>query len=126
MAEASARVLDQMVTHILAYEEVPFFDLVQQAWRQGWDIASVPDPRDADPLRYALKASVLERMAELWSAPPRNRPVEPPSWCASVPAVATHFSVIRPDFADFWQGEAGAPAFEKRNIFAPLQYMFFV
>jgi hypothetical protein len=59
------KILDRMVDHLLAHEEIPFSDLVQQVWRRGWKLEEIADPMDTDPLRYALKACVLERMAEI-------------------------------------------------------------
>ena len=118
--------LDKMVDHILNFDEIPFLDLVQHAWRKRWVIAEVADPEDNNPLRYALKACLLERMAEIWSAPPKNMPSMAPAWCHSVPPAPHPFSVISPEFTHFWEGEAGSAVFAKRNIFAPNEFMFFL
>ncbi len=125
-SENFPNVLDKMVDHILAFDEIAFLDLVQQVWRRGWDIAAVPDPCDLDALRYALKACILERMAEIWSLQPKNRKTCAPAWCLHVSAVEIHFSVLRPEFAKFWDGETGSAIFGKRNIFAPSEFMFFL
>lgn len=118
--------LDKMVDHILQFNEIPFLDLVQQVWRRDWDISAVPDPCDTDGLRYALKACILERMAEIWSLPPKNSPVAAPAWCSYVPPAEKQFSVLLPELSKFWEGESGSPIFAKRNIFAPSEFMFFV
>lgn len=72
------------------------------------------------------KASILERMVEIWNAAPRNASESAPPWCAAVPAVDQPFSVISPEYRSFWEDEPGSPAFAKRNIFAPKAFMFFV
>ncbi len=118
--------LDRMVDHLLAHEEIPFLDLVQQVWRRGWRLEEIADPVDTDPLRYALKACVLERMAEIWGSPPRNVQSSAPPWCERVPAAPVQFSVVSPDYEEVWREEEPSPIFAKRNIFAPRQFMFFV
>lgn len=118
--------LDEMVDFIVKFEEIPFLDLVQYVWRRELPLSSVPDPCDTDTLRYALKACILERMAEIWSQPPKNTVIAAPAWCQYVPAVQEQFSVIAPEFAHFWQGEACSPIFKKRNIIAPENFMFFL
>lgn len=119
-------VLDQMVEHLLRHEEIPFLDLVQFVWRSGWTLTSASDPKDDDPLRYALKACILERMVEIWNAAPRNASESFPDWCSGVPAVEKGFSVISPEYQHFWKDEIASPIFRKRNIFAPKEFMFFV
>lgn len=118
--------LEKMVSHLLVHEEMPFLDLVQYSWRCGWEIADVGDPEDDDELRYALKACILERMAEIWSAPPKNCPSRAPDWCRNVPPVAVRFAVHSPEYASYWENETFSPVFMKRNIFAPREFMFFV
>ena len=120
------KTLDQMVDHLLAYREIDFLDLVQFIWRRGWPLASVTEPHDKDPLRRALKACIVERMVELWSTPPKNSPESIPSWCETIPPVTEHFSVIKPEDQAFWSTEPANEIFEKRNIFAPKEFMFFL
>jgi hypothetical protein len=120
------KTLDEMVDHLLAYREIEFLDLVQFVWRRGWPLVSVCEPRDTDPLHRALKACLVERMVELWSAPPKNSPESIPSWCETVPPVKEYFSVIKPDDQALWSSEPGNEIFEKRNIFAPKEFMFFL
>jgi hypothetical protein len=121
-----ALALDRMVDHLLVYDEMPFLDLVQKVWRKQWNLDAAPFPANADPLRLALSACLLERMAEVWSQAPKNTPSTPPAWCQTVPALAEPFSVISPEFMRFWEGETGAPIFAKRNIFAPTEFMYFL
>jgi hypothetical protein len=125
-SDGLAGLLDKMVDYLLQYEEIPFLDLVQEIWRRGYDISTAPVPLDGLAIRCALKACILERMAEIWCTPPKNTPTEPPLWCHSVPPLKEHFSVVAPEFASFWVGEEGSNIFAKRNIFAPKEFMFFL
>ena len=120
------RVLDRMVDNLLAYNEIPFLDDVQFIWRRGWSIENVTDPEDMDPLRYALKACILERLAELWSQPPRNMDTRPPGWCESVPAVEEEFNVISEEYRAYFANDLRSSVFARRNIFAPREFMFFL
>jgi len=107
-------------------EEIPFLDLVQFVWRRGWNLSSAVDPRELDPIRYALKASILDRMIELWIAPPRSGSESSPEWCSHVPPSRETFSVIHPDHMEMWRDEPWCPACRERNIFAPESFMFFL
>lgn len=77
-------------------------------------------------LKQALKACLLERMVEVWNAPPKNGDEKAPGWCKSIPALAVRFSVIKPEEQEFWKDELSSPVFAKRNIFAPKEFMFFL
>jgi hypothetical protein len=120
------KTLDKMVDHLVAYDEIPFLDLVQFVWRRDWRLCLAAKPNDTAPLRLALKACLIERMVEIWNAPPKNSNETVPVWFKEVPAVKEHFSVISPGERDIWQNEISSPVFEKRNIFAPAQFMFFL
>lgn len=119
-------VLDQMCDSVIQKDTVAFMDDVQFFWRKQWDLAQVPDPREKDALKYALKACFIERMAEVWSEPPKSQPMSIPTWCQRVPAVQKEFSVIPEEYREFYDGDLVSPIFAKRNIFAPRDFMFFV
>lgn len=119
-------VLDRMCESVIQQDTVAFMDDVQLFWRKEWDLAQVPDPHEKDALKYALKACFLERMAEVWSEPPKSQPAHAPDWCQRVPAVQKEFSVIPEDYREFYEGDLVSPIFSKRNIFAPRDFMFFV
>lgn len=119
-------VLDRMCDSVIRKDTVAFMDDVQLFWRKEWDLSKVPDPRDRDALKYALKACFLERMAEVWSEPPKSHPMNAPAWCQWVPAVQKEFSVIPDEYREFYDGDLVSPIFSKRNIFAPRDFMFFV
>ncbi|KAF8816285.1 hypothetical protein BYT27DRAFT_7221507 [Phlegmacium glaucopus] len=36
-------------------------------WRRGWRIKDIPDPKDPNPLRYAILASLVESMVEAYN-----------------------------------------------------------
>lgn len=118
--------LDRMVDALVAYEEIQFLDLVQYIWRRGWPLSSAQKPNDSDALRLALKACLLERMVEIWNAPPKNANEQIPGWCEVVPPSPDRFSVISPENQVFWESEEGSPIFQRRNIFAPRDFMFFL
>lgn len=119
-------VLDRMVDHLLAYEEIPFLDLVQFVWRQGWDLSTAKEQKDKSNIRSVLKACLIERMVEIWQMPPKSISMNAPKWCETVQPLDEPFSVISPQNRYFWEDEKGNPIFAKRNIFAPEQFMFFL
>lgn len=119
-------VLDRMCDAVIQKDTVALMDDVQLFWRKQWELPQVPDPHEGDALRYALKACLLERMAEVWSAPPKSHSTEAPAWCRQVPPVQKAFSVIPEDYRAFYEGDLVSPIFNRRNIFAPRDFMFFV
>ena len=48
--------LDRITDAILNHDLVALKGEVQHFWRNNWKISQVPDPKDQDPLRYAIKA----------------------------------------------------------------------
>ena len=78
-------------------------------YQRDWDLQSIPDPHDPDPIRYAMVACLVEELVEacnwrLSLGMRRNRkhiyretgsdpwppytPVKGPSWTSSVPAIS--------------------------------------
>ena len=119
-------VLDSMTDKLLAYDEIAFLDLVQYIWRRGWPLETASRPSDNSALRCALKACIIERMVDIWASPPKNTEALAPAWCSNIPALTERFSVIKPAEQSFWEDEPSNPIFEKRNIFAPKEFMFFL
>ncbi|MFA7555344.1 MAG: hypothetical protein WCY88_13925 [Spongiibacteraceae bacterium] len=117
---------DLMVERVLEYDEIAFLELVQFIWRRGWKLEGATAPSSTDLLKNALKACFVERMVQIWSAPPKNSPEKAPEWCKDIPMVEDGFSVIKPEEQPFWQGEPANEIFKKRNIFAPKEFMFFL
>lgn len=118
--------LDLMIDKVLAYDEIAFLDLVQFVWRRGWALDTATDEKTTDPLRRVLRACLVERMVEIWNAPPKSADEKAPSWCADVSALQERFSVIKPEEQSFWDNEPENEIFAKRNIFAPKEFMFFL
>lgn len=119
-------VLDRMCDAVIRRDTVALMDDVQLFWRNDWDLSVVADPHEKDALKYALKACFLERMAEVWSEPPKSTVMAIPNWCLRVPPVQKDFSVIPDEYREFYEGDLVSPIFSKRNIFAPRDFMFFV
>lgn len=119
-------VLDRMCDSVVKHDTVALMDDVQLFWRKEWDLGQVLDPHEKDALKYALKACFIERMAEVWSAPPKSQLTDAPNWCRRVPPVQKEFSVIPDEYRNFYEGDLISPIFKQRNIFAPRDFMFFV
>jgi predicted XRE-type DNA-binding protein len=119
-------ILDRMCDSLIRKDTISFMDDVQLFWRKEWELSSVADPHEKDALKYALKACLLERMTEVWNAPPKLHSSAAPSWCVRVPPIQKKFSVIPDEYQKFYEGDLESPIFGKRNIFAPRDFMFFV
>ncbi|MDR2208339.1 MAG: hypothetical protein LBE22_05130 [Azoarcus sp.] len=119
-------ILNRICDAAVERDEISTMDAVQLFWRKQWIIEEVPDPQEKDPLRYAIMASFLERMAEVWSDPPKNMPSKPPQWCAKVPPTEEFFSLLPERYRSILEKYPPAEAFRKRNIFALENYVFFV
>jgi len=117
--------LDRMVDAILNRDEITLFDEVQYFWRQKWELSTIEDPGEKDALRYALKACLVEKMVEIWGMPPKNKKDFAPLWCKNVSAYEAGFSVIKEQHKKYFIEEISS-VFQKRNIFAPRDYLFFV
>lgn len=122
--------LDRMVMAAMQHDSVGLQGEVQYFWRQGWRIAHVPDPQDGDPVRYALKACLLERMVQVWNFRTKlleedRKREQSPKWCKTVPRVPERVALVRPEhvvvFADDY-----SPVFMKRNFLAPKEALLFI
>jgi len=108
-------------------------------WRHGnWPTRDIPDPKDPDPVRYAMLASLVEELVEAFNykiglglrrgvelydtdyhalAEEENKPLEVcPAWTATVGPLDN--TVV---FGN--EGDYGMPAFRKRNIIADANQM---
>lgn len=118
--------LDHMVDNLLAYQEIAFLDRLQMIWRRDWPLLKANPPTDTDQLRLALKACIIERMVEVFNAPPKNDIQQSPNWCKTIGPSPQAFSVIPKAYQYIWENQQGSAIFAKRNIFAPKQFMFFL
>lgn len=114
-----------MVKFLLNRDETSFKEEVQEFWRNGWSISSIPDPKEKDDLKYALKACIVERMVEIWNSPPKNKDEYLPGWTASVGPYLNGYSVVPEELIKYFE-DYTSEIFKKRNIFAPHDFMFFV
>lgn len=117
--------LNRMVKYLLRDDDLSVREEVQYFWRQKWAIKDIKKPRRTDDLTLALKACIVERMVEVWNAPPKNQNESVPEWCCGVPALDQEFSVISKEYRHFFEDDP-SDIFGKRNIFAPRNYLFFV
>lgn len=114
--------LDELVAALLENRDIDFRSLIEWLFRHDVLPEQFPDPGYDDPLRYALAASIVERMAEVWQTPPHDKPSSLPEWCNGVPALSTPFLLIPPDLTRFRTN----PTFKKRNILALDGFMNFI
>ena len=73
--------LDQMAKDALSGNEVELCDAVQDFYRTGLSCSVFPEPKDTDEKTLAMKAAIVERMAQVFAMPPHNRKHEVPDWC---------------------------------------------
>ena len=123
--DTPGKCLDRMVDAILDSDEITLYDKVQDFWYQEWELSMLKDPGEKDVLRYALKACLVEKMVEIWGMPPKNKKDFAPLWCKNVSAYEAGFLVIEERYKKYFIEEM-SPVFQKRNIFAPKDYLFFV
>ncbi|KAG8763981.1 hypothetical protein FRC11_007031 [Ceratobasidium sp. 423] len=102
----------------------------QYFWRHSdWAIHDIPDPRDPDPVRYAMLASMVEELVDAFNykiglrlrrgaaiydneavANEETHPIEVrPEWTSQVPGLDNLVNFCR-------EGDQGAPIFRARNI----------
>ena len=119
----AAKMLDEMTSHILAGNEIAFSDLILDWYREGFECQSIPQPKDTDELRIALKASILERLAEVLNSPPHNESQLPPKWCKKIGSLN---KPVKLQSDRLLEGERYCEAFQKRNLFVVSNFMFFI
>ncbi|RFU23898.1 hypothetical protein B7463_g12439, partial [Scytalidium lignicola] len=120
-------------------------------WRQPsrkWSLISIPDPRDPDPVRYAMLASIVEELVKAfnWRLQhgarrdgtfvrrsienpwPKYDPELTPSWTASVPAIQKEDLCELPSDmvqnGQLFLGDGGCENFIHRNFDAPTRYLY--
>lgn len=129
--DETADILTELIQHLLAYAAskddldhlIAALDIVQH---MGWAmvrLADFPEPHHLDPTGKALAASIIERLAGVYSAPPHNQSQTIPAWCATVPASPVKVWLIAPEWAE---GMEQCPVFARRNIIALANFLSFV
>lgn len=122
--------------------------------RRSWAVCRIQDPRDRDPIRYAILASIAEELAVAFNwrmslgmrrdkrkhiyrktldeVLPPFPPETAPAWATSVPAIDSEWIADLPDDALDSSGrvvlETGGknPLFAKRNIVADTGHFYTV
>ena len=118
--------LNIMAHSLRQHNVISFMDEVQNFWGMEWDIEKILEPTDKDELILCLKACIVERMSEVWNSPPKNCNTMVPGWCEKIAAYKPGWSVIPDNDMSFFKTGPVSKVFEKRNIFAPRDFMFFV
>jgi len=116
-------ILDKMADYLLAGQEIEFSDLLLDWYREGFQCHFVPRPTDIDPLKLAVKASIIERMVVVFNAPPHNKAQSVPNWCGEVSAVEKPVNL---QSSRLLEDELFCEDFEKRNLYVVKNFMFFV
>ena len=120
LAQALARLADDL----LAGREIDSAEVFRNGL--GGDSAAptyVPPPADADPLRVALKACIVERLVEMLNSLPHDDDQSVPAWTAGVPALPSPMPL---QSARLLEGEVFNDIFEKRNFLVTRNFMYFV
>lgn len=115
--------LDRMAEYALSGKEVELYDAVQDFHRTGFSCAVFPEPQDGDRTTLAMKAALIERMAQVFAMPPHNRTYEIPEWCQKD---WTCPRTIRLQSQDILALDEPNEIFQKRNIRTLKNFLYFV
>jgi len=115
------KTLLELVDDLIEHRDIEFSNTIQMLYYKQFNPQYFPDPKLTDPVRYAIAASIVERMCEVWQQPPKNITSVAPDWCKTVP----------PSPEPVWLIDKNTTAsknriFGNRNIFVYEQFMFFV
>lgn len=126
-AEALAEMVDHLLAHAADHDDldhlVQALDIVQMWCWENVRLEDIPAPTGMDATRMALAASVIERLVEVYRAPPHNQPQQAPAWCSAVPPSPVEIWLVQPVWAG---GAALNPIFQRRNIMALENVLSFV
>jgi len=103
--------------------KIEFSDMVLDWYREGYRCNLVPKPTDTNKLKLAIKASIVERMVEVFNSPPHNSDQTAPEWCDDIGPVN---KPIKLESERLLEGEKYCRVFEKRNLIVVKNFMFFV
>lgn len=120
-------------------------------WHQAskkWSLASIPDPQDTNPVRYAMLASIVEELVKAFNwrlsngqrrdkkhvvrttanPHPPYVPEVAPAWTASVPPIRAEDLCDMPSElvvnGQLILEDAGTKNFLKRNFDLPTRYLY--
>lgn len=115
--------LDQMARNAFSGKEVDLCDAVQDFYRTGLSCSVFPEPKDTDSKILAMKAAIIERMAQVFTLPPHNRKYEIPDWCKKNWTCPQKIYLISKDILSLDEPNA---IFQKRNILTLNNFLYFV
>ncbi len=116
-------ILDQMAKHAFGGKEVDLYDAVQDFYRTGLTCAVFPEPKDKDQNILAMKAAIIERIAQVFSMPPHNRKHELPDWSKKKWACRKTIYLIPKEILSLDEPNT---IFQKRNILTLNNFLYFV
>ncbi len=119
----SSALLESMTTHLISGNEIEFSDLILDWYREEHTCSLVPKPQDQDPIRLAVKASIIEHLCEVLNSPPHNGNQAPANWCQNVSGLEEPLYL---QSERLLEDEDLCQAFEKRNLYAVRNFMFFI
>ncbi len=85
--------------------------------------AVFPEPHDTDQKTLAMKAALIERMAQVFTMPPHNRTYEIPEWCQNNWRSPHTIYLISQDILAL---DEPNEIFQKRNIQTLHNFLYFV
>ncbi len=115
--------LDHMAKNAFLGQEVELCDAVQDFYRTGLSCAVFPEPHDRDQKTLAMKAALIERIAQVFTMPPHNRRHEIPEWCHKNWTCPHTISLISQDILAL---DEPNEIFQKRNIQTLNNFLYFV
>ncbi|MEO0442123.1 MAG: helix-turn-helix domain-containing protein [Pseudomonadota bacterium] len=121
--DAMAALLDKMANLLLNGDEIAFSDLVLDWYRSEFECQLTPKPSDTDARILALKASIIERLVEVFNMAPHNANQSVPHWVNSVKGVD---EVVKLQSDRLLEDEDYCDAFKKRGFLVAKNFMFFI
>lgn len=115
--------LDEMANLLLARDEIAFSDLVLDWHRAEFECNLISKPKDTDPRKLALKASIVERFVEVLNMPPHNANQSTPSWTNTILGVD---ETVKLQSDRLLEDEDYCEAFEKRGFLVVKNFMLFI
>ncbi len=115
--------LDLMAKNAFSGKETELCDSIQDFYRTGLSCAVFPEPKDADIKTLAMKAAIIERMAQVFTMPPHNRKYEIPGWCKNNWSCPKRIYLISKDILSL---DEPNEIIQKRNIHTLNNFLYFV
>ncbi|EFQ98611.1 hypothetical protein MGYG_01635 [Nannizzia gypsea CBS 118893] len=150
MRDTPIRSLYRLYESMASGEYAPMGRETEYFWYRGWELHAIEDPRDPDPVRYAIVASLVEELVTAFnwrlslgmrrnhqhiiresnSDPyPPYTPVAGPKWAKSVPAITPEsLDGLPQEFVDenqlVLEAKGCSKTFLKRNIVTNVGWLY--